>query len=71
MEQIVNREQRAVQSVEVGGRLLIALGQHAAPMSLKDLAAAADLPAAEEMIRMSALYRNLATEVRNAATPPV
>jgi DNA-binding IclR family transcriptional regulator len=45
MEQIVNREQRAVQSVEVGGRLLIALGQHAAPMSLKDLAAAADLPA--------------------------
>ena len=45
MEQIVNREQRAVQSVEVGGRLLIALGQHAAPMSLKDLAAAAELPA--------------------------
>ncbi len=39
------REQRAVQSVEVGGRLLIALGQHGAPMSLKDLAAAADLPA--------------------------
>lgn len=45
MEQIVVREQRAVQSVEVGGRLLIALGQHGAPMSLKDLAAAAELPA--------------------------
>ena len=45
MEQILVREQRAVQSVEVGGRLLIALGQHGGPMSLKDLAAAADLPA--------------------------
>ncbi len=45
MEQMVVREQRAVQSVEVGGRLLIALGQHSAPMSLKDLAAAAELPA--------------------------
>lgn len=40
------RGQRAVQSVEVGGRLLLALAQHAAPMSLKDLAAAAGLPAA-------------------------
>ena len=29
--------------------------------------AAADLPATEKMIRMSALYRNLATEVRDAA----
>lgn len=45
MEQMIVREQRAVQSVEVGGRLLIALGQHGAPMSLKDLAAAAELPA--------------------------
>lgn len=36
--------QRAVQSVEVGGRLLLALAAHAGPMSLKDLAAAADLP---------------------------
>jgi len=31
--------------VEVGGRLLIALAERAAPMTLKDLAAAADLPA--------------------------
>jgi DNA-binding IclR family transcriptional regulator len=40
------REQRAVQSVEVGGRLLLALAEHATPLSLKDLAAAAGLPAA-------------------------
>ncbi|MEI7447327.1 MAG: IclR family transcriptional regulator [Burkholderiales bacterium] len=39
------RAQRAVQSVEVGGRLLLALGDRRAPMSLKDLAAAAGLPA--------------------------
>lgn len=39
------RAQRAVQSVEVGGRLLLALAEHREPMSLKDLAAAAALPA--------------------------
>jgi DNA-binding IclR family transcriptional regulator len=38
--------QRAVQSVEVGGRLLLVLGRHPEPMSLKDLAAGADLPPA-------------------------
>jgi DNA-binding IclR family transcriptional regulator len=38
------RAQRAVQSVEVGGRLLLALAEHPGPMGLKDLAAAADLP---------------------------
>ena len=38
------RGQRAVQSVEVGGRLLLALSARPGPMSLKDLAAAADLP---------------------------
>jgi DNA-binding IclR family transcriptional regulator len=38
------RGQRAVQSVEVGGRLLLALAEHPAPMSLKDLAARAGLP---------------------------
>jgi DNA-binding IclR family transcriptional regulator len=36
--------QRAVQSVEVGGRLLLALGAHPGPMALKDLAAQAGLP---------------------------
>ena len=40
------RAQRAVQSVEVGGRLLLALAGRRAPMSLKDLAAAAGLPPA-------------------------
>ena len=37
--------QRAVQSVEVGGRLLLALAAHLGPMTLKDLAASAQLPA--------------------------
>ncbi len=36
--------QRSVQSVEVGGRLLLALANQAEPMSLKDLAAEADMP---------------------------
>ena len=39
------REQRAVQSIEVGGRLLLALSHQPGPMTLKDLAAQADLPA--------------------------
>lgn len=39
------RGQRAVQSVEVGGRLLLALAAQPGPMTLKDLAAAAGLPA--------------------------
>ena len=39
------KAQRAVQSVEVGGRLLLALAGHLAPMTLKDLAAQAGMPA--------------------------
>lgn len=39
------RGQRAVQSVEVGGRLLLALAASPGPMTLKDLAAAAGLQA--------------------------
>lgn len=39
------RGQRAVQSVEVGGRLLLALAEHPSPMTLKDLAARAQMPA--------------------------
>ena len=35
--------QRSIQSIEVGGRLLLALADHDGPMSLKDLAAGADL----------------------------
>lgn len=43
-EDEIGRSQRAVQSVEVGGRLLLALGEHPEPMTLKDLAAHAGLP---------------------------
>lgn len=39
------KEQRAVQSVEVGGRLLLALAERPEPMTLKDLAARAGLAA--------------------------
>jgi DNA-binding IclR family transcriptional regulator len=39
------KAQRAVQSIEVGGRLLLALADHPGPMTLKDLAARAGLPA--------------------------
>ncbi|HQC94224.1 MAG TPA: IclR family transcriptional regulator [Aquabacterium sp.] len=40
-----DKAQRAIQSVEVGGRLLLALGANPGPMTLKDLAAEAGLPA--------------------------
>ena len=43
-EDDAGKAQRAIQSVEVGGRLLLALAAHPAPMSLKDLASGADLP---------------------------
>jgi len=39
------KAQRAVQSVEVGGRLLLTLAANLAPMTLKDLAAQAGMPA--------------------------
>jgi DNA-binding IclR family transcriptional regulator len=38
------KTQRAVQSAAVGGRLLLALAAHPAPMTLKDLAAQAAMP---------------------------
>lgn len=44
-EDDTGKAQRAIQSVEVGGRLLLALAAHPGPMSLKDLAAQAGLPA--------------------------
>ena len=37
------KEQRAVQSIEVGGRLLLVLANNLEPMTLKDLAAQAEL----------------------------
>ena len=39
--------QRGIQSVEVGGRLLLALAEAGRPMPLKDLAQAAGMPAAK------------------------
>lgn len=38
-------EPRGIQSIEVGGRLLLALAHHGQPLPLKDLAAAADMSA--------------------------
>lgn len=40
-----DREQRAVQSIEVGGRLLLALANSPTPLTLRDLSSKADLPA--------------------------
>lgn len=41
------KERRGIQSIEVGGQLLLALVQAARPMALGDLARAADMPAAK------------------------
>ena len=38
------KERRGIQSVEVGGQLLLALAAHGRPMPLRDLARAADMP---------------------------
>jgi DNA-binding IclR family transcriptional regulator len=40
-------EQRGIQSIEVGGRLLQALAREGRPLALKDLALAADMPPAK------------------------
>src|SRR5687768_11824621 len=40
-----DKEQRAVQSIEVGGRLLLALANSQTPLTLSDLAGRAGLPA--------------------------
>ncbi|HSI57416.1 MAG TPA: IclR family transcriptional regulator [Ideonella sp.] len=41
------RGQRGIQSIEVGGQLLLAMVHHGRPMALKDLAREADMPAAK------------------------
>ncbi|HEU0198956.1 MAG TPA: IclR family transcriptional regulator [Burkholderiaceae bacterium] len=41
------KERRGIQSIEVGGQLLLALVHSARPMALGDLARAADMPAAK------------------------
>jgi len=40
-----DKEQRAVQSIEVGGRLLLALANSQTPLTLRDLSSQANLPA--------------------------
>jgi DNA-binding IclR family transcriptional regulator len=41
------RERRGIQSIEVGGRLLVALVEEGGPMSLRDLARKAGMPSAK------------------------
>ena len=43
-EAAVEKERRGIQSIEVGGQLLLALGAHGRPMPLRDLAKAAGMP---------------------------
>ena len=43
----LNSSPRGIQSIEVGGQLLTALAHHGRPLALKDLAAAAGMPAAK------------------------
>ena len=40
-----DKEQRAVQSIEVGGRLLLALANSPTPLTLRDLSSQSGLPA--------------------------
>lgn len=40
----MEKERRGIQSIEVGGQLLLALGTHGRPMPLRELARAADMP---------------------------
>ena len=47
LEEASTREQRGIQSVEVGGQLLLALAHHGRPMALKDLAREAGMVAAK------------------------
>jgi len=47
IEPALERGPRGIQSVEVGGQLLIALAHHGRPLALKDLARAADMPPAK------------------------
>lgn len=43
----MSKPSKGIQSIEVGGQLLLALGAHGAPMMLRDLAQAAGMPAAK------------------------
>ena len=43
----VEQAKRGIQSVEVGGQLLLAMAEQAKPMMLRDIAALASLPPAK------------------------
>ncbi|OMG56309.1 IclR family transcriptional regulator [Azonexus hydrophilus] len=47
MEHEDEKERRGIQSIEVGGQILVALADHSAPMSLKQLAEAAQMTPAK------------------------
>lgn len=47
MEHEDEKERRGIQSIEVGGQILVALSDHASPMSLKQLAEAAQMTPAK------------------------
>lgn len=47
MDREDEKERRGIQSIEVGGQILVALSDHGSPMSLKQLAEAAQMTAAK------------------------
>ena len=64
---IGGKQPRGIQSIEVGGRLLDALVAHATPMSLKDLAGAADMAPAQAHGYLAS-YRRCGMVEQDAAT---
>jgi DNA-binding IclR family transcriptional regulator len=63
----VGKQPRGIQSIEVGGRLLNALVAHATPMSLKDLAGAAEMAPAQAHGYLAS-YRRCGMVEQDAAT---
>lgn len=61
------KERRGIQSVEVGGQLLLALASHGRPMPLRDLARAADMPAGKAHPYLVS-YGKLGLVTQDAAT---
>lgn len=61
------KERRGIQSVEVGGQLLLALAAHGRPMPLRDLARAADMPAGKAHPYLVS-YGKLGLVTQDAAT---
>ena len=55
----VNGQSRGIQSIEIGARILRAMEAAAAPMALKDIAAAAKMPASKARFYMVSFLREL------------